>query len=109
MPAPAAEAATAYLATAGAGSWSQGDVNGAYAAEKAAQARRCRVPADDGTWPADLVEALFRRIAVNLALRSLPLAVSASIGEAGTATNRVGGRDPEVTRLEAPYRKLVKG
>lgn len=85
------------------------EVGSAYAAEKAAQARRCRVPADDAVWPADLAEALLRRVAHNLALRQLPLGVQASISEVGVQTNRVGGTDAEVRRLEAPFRKVVLG
>lgn len=103
--------AKAYLIEEGlAGSWSDAAIGSAFAAEKAAQARRCRVPAADATeWPDDLAEALYRRVAVNLALRPLPLAVQAQISEAAVATTRVGGGDPEVRRLETPYRKLVMG
>jgi hypothetical protein len=79
----------------------------AYAAEKAAQAQRCTVPEDEAEWPADLAEALKRRVAVNLTVRGLPLGVQASIAEAAVGITRVGGGDREVTRLEAPYRSIA--
>lgn len=60
-------------------------------------------------WESDLAEALNRRVAHNLALRGLPLGVQASITDTAVATNRVGGTDAEVKRLEAPYRRLVVG
>lgn len=98
----------AYLADSGT-EWSPETVAAAFAAEKAAQARRCRVPGDDQEWPADLVEALFRRVAANLANRALPLGLQSSITELGTGFARTGGGDREVRRLEAPYRRLVVG
>lgn len=74
-------------------------------AETAAQATRCRV-ADPA--PADLEEALCRRVACNLARRGLPLAVLQGDAESGR-TDYVPGRDPEVRRLEAPWRRTVMG
>jgi len=106
MAIPTAQEVTAYL---GDDSADEDAVSSAYEAERAAQARSCRVPADDAEWPADLAEALFRRVAHNLALRGLPLGLQASISEAAVATNRVGGTDAEVRRLEAPHRRLVVG
>lgn len=90
-------------------SWSDDDLTGALIAEKAAQSRRCRVPIDDAPWPADLAEALYRRIASNLANRALPLGVSTTLSDMNAATTRVGGLDREVRRLEAPYRKVSVG
>lgn len=90
-------------------SWSDDDLTVALAAEKEAQARRCRVPSDDAVWPADLVEALCRRVAANLANRALPLGVSTVLSDMNAATARVGGLDREVRRLEAPYRKVFAG
>lgn len=87
------------------GSWSTDQVTGAYAAEKAAQASVCKVPADTEEWPADLAEALMRRVAHNLALRALPLGIAPSIADGAVALARPGGTDAEVRRLEAPYRK----
>jgi hypothetical protein len=57
-------------------------------------------------WPPDLIEALYRRVAHNLALRSNPLGVSLAESEFGSTQLRVGGGDAEVRRLEAPYRPL---
>jgi hypothetical protein len=58
-------------------------------------------------WPSDLVEALCRRVARNLAMRALPLAVQMSNTDMGAVATRLGSSDPEVRRLEAPYRRLV--
>lgn len=80
----------------------------AYAAEVAAQAKVCRAPRPDED-TADLTEALCRRVAANLANRSLPLGVQAMMTDSTVATNRVGGIDREVGRLERPWRKLVMG
>lgn len=95
--------------------WTADEIEAAFLAEQGAQSRVCRVPRladgtlDEGSYPADLAEALFRRVAHNLALRRLPLGVSANISEAGVATNRVGGTDAEVRRLEAPWRSVRVG
>lgn len=80
------------------------EVQSALTAEAAAQRAMCRVPA---AYPADLAEALLRRVARNLALRMLPLAVLRGDGEAGDTI--LPGRDPEVKRLEAPHRRLRMG
>lgn len=103
-----AAAVTGYLA-AGGSVWTEQEISAALAAEQAAQAARCRVPAEDDDWPADLLEALCRRVAHNLALRGLPLGVQATISEAAVAQTRVAGTDAEVARLEAPHRRLVVG
>jgi hypothetical protein len=84
-------------------SWEHLQIEAALAAEKAAQAKVCTVPADDAEWPADLVEALLRRVARNLALRKLPLGIAASEIEA----TRVAGTDVEVRRLESGHRRWV--
>lgn len=97
-----------YLGETG-GSWSTEQVTEAYAAEKAAQASVCKVPLDTDAWPADLAEALKRRVAHNLALRALPLGISPAITDGAVAIARPGGLDAEVRRLEAPYRKRVLG
>lgn len=106
MPAPTIPAVQAYLTAMGNDS-SETEVSEAYAAEKAAQAQLCTVPADDGLWPADLAEALKRRVAVNLTVRGLPLGIQASITEAAVGIARVGGTDREVQRLEAPHRTIA--
>lgn len=74
-------------------------------AEAAAQRKACRVPA---AYSADLRQALLRRCARNLAFRRVPLSVLQGDADAGT-TNAYPGRDPEVRRLEAPYRRLPVG
>jgi hypothetical protein len=82
------------------------DIIDALDAEAAAQRRRCRMPA---AYPADLRQALMRRVAVNLAKRQLPLAMQMGDAEAGGAAAYVPGRDPEVRRLEGPHRRVVMG
>lgn len=72
-----------------------------YQAEIADQARRCRVD----PYTAALAAALVRRVSRSLAFKNLPLAVIQD--EAGAT--RLGPSDPEVRRLEAPYRKVVLG
>lgn len=74
-------------------------------AEAAAQRAVCAVGA---VYPADLAEALCRRVMRNLALRRLPLATQTGDAEGGGPVP-VPGRDPEVRRLEAPHRRLVVG
>ena len=69
--------------------------------EVAAQAQGLTVP---DPLPADLAEALYRRVAVNLAKRSIPLGIT-GFGEAGIGV-RLGTNDPEIRRLEAPYRDV---
>lgn len=77
------------------------EIAGAYAAEVADQAARCRV----SDYSAALGEALVRRVQRAMAMRNLPLGVIQD--EAGST--RIGTTDPEVRRLEAPYRKVVVG
>jgi hypothetical protein len=86
-------------------SWTDDDVADALAAESAAQRAVCRVPA---AYPADLGEALKRRVAVNLARRPLALGMTQGDAETGTASY-LPGSDPEVRRLEGPWRRLVVG
>lgn len=107
MTAPTVEDTLLYLGTGS--SWTESEVSSAFDAEKAAQAKVCRVPLDADAWPADLAEALFRRVAHNLALRNLPLGIQASVSEMSVQNTRVGGTDAEVRRLEAPYRRVVVG
>lgn len=71
--------------------------------ETSAQWRVCRVPA---TYPPDLRGALLRRCMRHLAMKGLALAVRENAeGDAIV----VPGRDPEVRRLEAPFRKVRIG
>lgn len=81
-----------------------GEIGNALAAESAAQRARCRV---GPVYPDDLREALLRRVARNLAMRLLPVAVLRGDGEGGDTVLR--SQDPEIKRLEAPHRKLVLG
>lgn len=91
------------------GSWDDAAVEEARVAEIAAQSRACRIPVEEGPYPADLDEALCRRVAHNLALRPLPLGVQANVSDMAVATTRVGGMDAEVRRLEGPWRKVMFG
>lgn len=95
----------AYLASTGPTSFTDADISAALAAETAAQAMACAVPA---AYPADLAEALCRRVARNLAARSVPVA-SFSAFEGGATSTRVPMKDAEIARLEAPYPRLVVG
>jgi hypothetical protein len=90
-------------------SWDDSAVEEARLAEIAAQSRACRIPVEEGAYPADLDEALCRRVAHNLALRNLPLGIQANVSDMSVATTRVGGMDAEVRRLEGPWRKVVFG
>lgn len=102
---PDVEDVAAYL---GETSATEDEMAGALAAETAAQSRVCRVPADPEALSADLREALLRRVARNLAARSVPVATFTSF-EGGASSTRVPASDPEVRRLEAPWRRLVVG
>jgi hypothetical protein len=87
-------------------SWTTDDMAGALDAEQAAQRRVCRV---DPSYPADLREALLRRVQRNLALRPNALAMFRGDADAGDAQSPLPRYDPEVSRLERPYRKLPMG
>lgn len=111
MPAPTVEDVATYLGydleLPNNWEWKAPVLTAALAAEKAAQASLCDVPADADPWPADLSEALCRRVAANLAVRRQPLGVQAQFSEFGVSVARVGGGDREVQRLEAPYRSIA--
>lgn len=85
-----------------AGSWSTTDIQDALDAERDAQRARC---GERAYYPHDLRQALLRRVQRNLALRRLPLAVQDAEG----GPRPLPGRDPEVRRLEGPWRKLTMG
>jgi hypothetical protein len=109
---PDLDAVKAYLGNQNA--WTDDQIRSALDAETAAQARAVRLPVDLDPasplpYPTDLAEALCRRVAHNLALRGLPLGVQANITDAAIATNRVGGEDAEVIRLEKRWRRVVVG
>lgn len=102
---PDVAACQAYMGQAAA-SWTLAQFEDAFAAESKAQARKCRVPAATATtWPDDLAEALMRRVHRNLAMRNLPLSVQQVEG----GGIRIGSNDPEIRRLEGPFRKVRIG
>ena len=106
MPAPTIGDLRIYL---GQSSYSDDQLSSALAAELAAQARVVRDSARpiDGPWDADVTEALKRRVARNLAMRGIPLAMFSGDQELGGLVPP--NRDPEVRRLEGPVRKLKTG
>lgn len=105
MPAPSVEDVQTYLGFQDS-PWGRAEIQSALSAEQSAQSLVCIVPADGADWPADLTEALCRRVAHNLAVRRNPTGVETAESEFGTTQLRVGGNDAEVNRLEAPYRVI---
>lgn len=87
----------------GAHSFTDDDVQEALDAETDAQADICVIPA---AYPNSLRNALLRRVARNLAMHRIPLAVLQGDAEAGTS-NVLPTWDPEISRLEKPYRRLL--
>lgn len=100
---PNAEDCATYMG-ADAASWSAPEIADALLVEAGAQRDRCRVGA---AYPDPLRGALLRRVQRNLAMRRLPLAMPTGDADAGAGV--LPGRDPEVRRLEAPYRRLPIG
>jgi hypothetical protein len=95
----------AYLKSAAA-QWSDAELTAALATETEAQLLRVVFPA---TLPSvTLDEALHRRVQANLARRALPLGITGGSGDGEPATY-LPGTDPEVRRLEAPYRRRPVG
>lgn len=89
---------------AGASSWTTQDLQEELDGEASAQRAKCGVRA---TYPPDLRKALLRRVQRALAMRALPLATVQ--GDADGGSILLPGNDPEVRRLENPYRRLVTG
>ncbi|HET6874648.1 MAG TPA: hypothetical protein VFH70_07710 [Acidimicrobiales bacterium] len=94
--------------------WSDEVLTAALATETTAQSRACAIPhaTDPATggdlgpdYPADLAEALYRRVAHNLATRSLPLGIQTTLTDMAVATTGVGALPAKVRALEAPYRR----
>lgn len=92
------------------------EVGGALATELANQRKAVRAaafgvdpepPADPLPYPVDLAEAVCRRVARNLALRNIPLATLQADSDGGPTV--MPGKDPEIRRLEGPYRRLPIG
>lgn len=102
---PTMEDVREYLDGTGGTSAEDQTIQAALDAERAAQARICNIP---DTYPADLAEALCRRVARNLAARAMPIAQITSF-DSGQMVNRVPRTDPEVIRLEGPFLKVVIG
>lgn len=103
MATPTVESLRVYLG-AGESQWEDAELAEVLLVETAAQAARCTINPATPDEP-DLEEALRRRCARNLAMRKLPVGIQS--GE--TESLRVGATDPEIQRLEAPYRKRVVG
>lgn len=106
----------AYLAAIGVptGRYSDAVLDEALTVETQLQETRCRTLANDptGISPSDLAvldHALCRRVQVNLAKRALSLGMTEASGDAEGGRVFLPKIDPEVRRLEAPYRKLVCG
>lgn len=101
-----------YLTSTLAGKYGDVVLSGVLDVEIADQAGRIRPKyrmadpaADWAGHAAPLREAILRRCARNLSLRKLPLGIQE--GEAQLL--RVGGRDGEIRRLEAPYLRMAVG
>lgn len=84
-------------------SWSDDQLQDALDAEAAAQRRVCDVPA---AYPPDMRQALLRRCWRNLKMRGQPLLTVPGGGE-NAADAIAPQNDPEVRRLERPFRKLA--
>ena len=82
---------------------SDAEVQAALDAERIAQTRRCSTD----TYPPDLVEALKRRVARNLAARRVPLATYTAFENGGGTSTRVPMGDAEIDRLEKPHRRMT--
>jgi len=106
-----------YMGTADASRWAVVDgetvtypqIANALAAEFDAQAQAVGLQQVTSGRNASLDEALCRRVVRNLAMRSLTLAVMPGNLDAGTGPTRPSMLDPEVRRLEGPYRRLPRG
>ena len=84
--------------------WDPDVIQDALDAEAAAQRARLKASA---LYTADVRQALLRRVQRNLAMRRLPLATPQ--GDAESGATFIPRTDPEIRRLEAPYRKLTVG
>lgn len=92
-----------YLKTSAA-SWTTADLQDELDSELEHQQAKCGVRA---VYPRSLRKALLRRVQRALAMRALPLATLQGDADGGAII--LPGNDPEVRRLEGPYRKLVTG
>lgn len=87
----------------GANSATDDQITDALNTEAQAQRDICAVPA---AYPASLRQALKRRVARNLSMQRIPLAVLQGDADGGSSTI-LPGSDPEVRRLEKPYLRLL--
>jgi hypothetical protein len=80
-------------------------------AELVIQATKCRLPTDETgaplPLPPDLVQALYRRVAREIAARDLPLGMLGAETDFGPA--RLSRFDAEIERLEGSRRIMVVG
>ena len=88
-------------------SWSDAEIGAALASETVAQVHVVNVPADADPlaprpYPNDLTTALCRRTVRALNMKANPLGYV--FGVEGDASF-ISAHDPEIKRLEAPYRK----
>lgn len=95
-----------YLGGAGAHSWTDEQLADALDAEAANQRRVCQVPA---AYPDDLRQALLRRAARNLAMRRQLTEQPRTDGDFDAPSFVSPGRDAEVRRFEAPWRRVGIG
>lgn len=112
MALPTVDDLIAYLGDSAVDRLPEGEVERVFAAELAQQQTRvkARYFEDDGAiYSDDLLAALLRRCDRHLAMRKMPLAVMVPGDGTDSAPMRMSGRDPEITRLEAPYRRMVTG
>jgi hypothetical protein len=87
-----------------AASWTDDQIQAALDSEAQAQRDRCKIPA---SYNHALRNALLRRCQVNLTKQGLPLALPQ--GDAGIGPSILPANDPEVRRLEGPWRKRKVG
>lgn len=73
--------------------------------ELAVQAAVCQVPDDPAPLPAELVQAVYRRVARVVRLRSLPTGMVGDTDEYGPV--QAARRDAEIDRLEMIHRNAV--
>jgi len=76
-------------------------------AEVLLQAKLCTIAEDPTGWPADLRQAIYRRVAREIAAKGIPLGTFGADSEYGPA--RLSRWDAEIGRLEGPSRKVVFG
>ncbi len=90
----------------GENSHTDADIQDALDAEATAQRIACDVPA---AYPLDLRQALLRRVARNLSMRRLTLALARGDAEAGSSDILLNSRDPEIHRFERNHPHLTVG